>query len=893
MLKTHCDSQASSDAVQALTDHPHTAGELLEANTQHLQRLVPFAEHWFCWSPAKPNDAGEPKKPIDPKNGRVASTSNPATAGTFEQAAAQVVPKGRRGHAPEGGVGVHMRTAKAGFVGFDFDNVRNPDSGEVNDMGAEVLRRFAGAYVEVSPSGKGLRVFCLGESGGECCNEKHPGGREFGGIEMYPGGAKNANYMRVTGALVTGCAGVVAECQAGIDWAAQVVARWKAAKGKAAVATPSNGGSEVGAVGMGGEAANDPAVGGGVVATVSSDSIKSKVEALSVGAVEEALFNAWNPEAEETKDPAVVVEALRNMAKPGRPLGQRLAKLREGKEDSEDDQFLCCAAVRGGALGVGSAAAVLVTLAGPGGREKVTQREDYRTRTAESALRSVLVEVLAHRAGLKKVDGRSFRGWAFLMEGGGAGAESSASAWTLPGGLADALNRSGDRLATDKNGRPLAHDGNVVSILRNDPEVSALLGFNELHQKAMRMGPWTVFDRNATAQPGIVEDDDAMRVCMWLSNKHGVRVRVLDTMRCIEAASRHQRVNPLADRLDELAAGWDGVARVDSWLTRWAGADDTGCREYIKAAGRCFMVSAVARALQPGCKVDTVLTLEGETGGGKSTLFRVLSDAVLPGLFTDSVGDASSETSVVRATSGKWIAELPELAAVRKAADVEALKASLSRSSDNYKAPYAILARDYERQFVFVATTNKSQYISDTDGALLRRFMPVRTTGSESAMLDLEGLKREAGQLWGEAVRMYRAGVKWRIDAADGAAFTQWVAVRSGRKEDGAFHDEVVVWLAGTLKDEPYNRYTLKCIAGKVGHTKAEQGDKLAQAQLADTLRSAGMVKRKSGGVNLWQLSADGAQKLARLIGEGQAEARAEEARQRAANDTLNDKWAA
>jgi predicted P-loop ATPase len=879
MANTERDFQASSDAVQALTDYPHTAGELLEANTQHLGRLVPFAEHWFCWGTKALNKDKAPKVPIDPKTGKAGSASDPATAGTFEQATAQVV-RGY-GYGRGGGVGVLMTTAAAGFVGLDFDDVRDPDSGEVSELGAEVIRHFAGAYVEVSPSGKGLRVFCLGSIS---ASKNTIGG---GSVEVYPGGA--LRFLRVTGALVAGCAGSVVECQTGLDWLAGRVA---AAKGKAAA------GGAVGSV-AGGEAANDPALGGGAGVVVAgaveatSDSIEAKVEAMSVGAVEEALFEAWNPDPEaETKHPAVVVEALRNMAKPGRPLGQRLAKLREGKEDSEDDQFLCCAAVRGGALTVGDAAEVLLTLAGAGGREKVTQRGDYRTRTAKNALRSVLVEVLEHRAGLKKVDGRSFRGWAFLKEGGG-GEAPSASAWALPGGLVEALNKSGDVLALGKGGRPLADDGNVVAILRNDPEAARLLAFNELHQKAMRMGSWAVFDRDATTKPGIVEDDDAMRVCMWLSRKHGIRARVVDTMRCIEAASRHQRVNPMAQRLDELAANWDGVERVNEWLTRWAGADDTGCREYISAAGRCFLVSAVARALQPGCKVDTVLTLEGEAGGGKSTLFRVLSDAVLPDMFTDSVGDASAEVSVVRATLGKWIAELPELAAVRKAADVEALKASLSRGADNYKPPYAITARDYERRFVFVATTNKSQYISDTDGALLRRFMPVRTAASETAMLDLEGLKREAGQLWGEAVRMYRAGVKWRIDAADGAAFTQWVAVRSGRKEDGVFHDEVVAWLAGTLKDEPYKRRTMKCIAEAVEHTKAQQGDKLAQAQLADTLRSVGMFKKKIGGLNWWQLSEEGAQRLAFTIGEGQAQQRAEEAQERAANATLNDKWAA
>jgi predicted P-loop ATPase len=776
-----------------------------------------------------------------------------------------------------------MRTAKVGFVGLDFDNVRDPDSGEVSELGAEVLRRFAGTYVEISPSHTGLRVFCLGESGGECYNEKHPGGKEFGGIEMYPGGAKNANYMRVTGALVTGCAGVVSECQAGIDWAAQVVAGWKAAKGEAKAVTPTNGGSVGGVVGSvaGGEAANDPAIGGDVaVVATTSASIEAKVGAMRIEAVEEALFKAWDPEADETKHPAVVVDALRNMAKPGKPLGQRLAKFREGKENSEDDFFLCCAAVRGGALTVADAAEVLRTLAP---RSKVATRGTYRNDTAEQALKKVLVQVLAYPAGLEvdgqKVDGRSFRGWAFLKEGGGGGAPS-ASTWTLPGGLADALNKSGDALALDKTGRPLATDPNVVVILRNDPTVAGLLGFDELQQRAVRTGGWGVLDRGAADQAGPITDDDAVRLGMWLQRAQGMRTRHGDLMRCIEAAARDRRFNPLAQRLDELAASWDGVPRVDGWLTKYAKAEAKGCAEYVAAAGRCFMVSAVARALQPGCKVDTVLALEGAGGGGKSSLFQALADAAMPGVFADGVHDASNTVALVEGTGGRWIVELAELAGIRKAADVEALKASITRSVDTFRRPYEVKERDYPRRFVFVATTNKSQYLADPTGALLRRFMPVKSNTNEVNRVDLEGLKRDAGQLWGEAVHLYRAGVPWWIDAADGAAFTQWQGLRELRKEDSAFNDEVVAYLKQQVQQGEVKPATLRAIAGSaaVGDERAAAGDQAAMNRLAETLRANGMESKKSGGVKVWRLTPEGAARIAAMLDEDRAEAKAAEA---------------
>lgn len=134
--------------------------------------------------------------------------------------------------------------------------------------------------------------------------------------------------------------------------------------------------------------------------------------------------------------------------------------------------------------------------------------------------------------------------------------------------------------------------------------------------------------------------------------------------------------------------------------------------EYVRAVGSCFLVAAVKRIMHPGCKMDEVLCLEGAKGGGKSTLFEVLADALLPGSFTDQVHDFTDPKHRIEATESKFMVELSELAAVKRAKDQEALKAALSAKTDSARRAYARGNVEVPRRFVVLATTNQSEYIA-------------------------------------------------------------------------------------------------------------------------------------------------------------------------------------
>jgi predicted P-loop ATPase len=171
---------------------------------------------------------------------------------------------------------------------------------------------------------------------------------------------------------------------------------------------------------------------------------------------------------------------------------------------------------------------------------------------------------------------------------------------------------------------------------------------------------------------------------------------------------------------------WDEIPRIDQWLSTCLGAD--GNPEYLKAIGPRFLISAVARALRPGCKADQVLVLEGAQGIGKSTAVRVLSEPWT----TDSLPDLTSKEAAIQ-IQGVWIVELAELTSMSRS-DVEHIKAFMSRNEDRYRPHWGRSSETRPRRCVFIATTNLQGYLRDETGN--RRFWPVRCRS-----IDLERLR--------------------------------------------------------------------------------------------------------------------------------------------------------
>jgi hypothetical protein len=211
----------------------------------------------------------------------------------------------------------------------------------------------------------------------------------------------------------------------------------------------------------------------------------------------------------------------------------------------------------------------------------------------------------------------------------------------------------------------------------------------------------------------------------------------------VEIVARGTPRNALKSWLESLK--WDSTHRLHEVLSRGFGAV---LDPYHVRVGECWLISMVARALRPGCKVDTMPVFEGSQGAGKSSAL-----AILGGDYFGECHEDFGSKDFVLSLKGRWLIEVAEMHAFRRA-DVDRLKGIMSTQVDRVRLPYGRMTEEHPRQSVFAGTTNRDDWQADDTGA--RRFWPVRC-----GFLSAEWLAENREQLFAEAVNRFRAGEDW------------------------------------------------------------------------------------------------------------------------------------
>jgi len=277
--------------------------------------------------------------------------------------------------------------------------------------------------------------------------------------------------------------------------------------------------------------------------------------------------------------------------------------------------------------------------------------------------------------------------------------------------------------------RPKATLRNLDRILRGDPLFAGQLRWNELKQAIEWRG-------------GVLQDHHVTELRLAVAERHDVEFTVNQAHDALSLVARENAHHPVREWLSTLE--WDGVERLDGWLTRWCGADDTPLH---RAYARKTLIAAVRRVYEPGCKVDTVLTLHGGQGVRKSTLIETL--ATTPAWFScGKIDFATKEGAIV--LNGVWLYEIAELAGKRKA-EQETVKGFLTTAVDKYRPPYGRTIAEVPRSSVFFASTNEDTPLHDPTGNRRWWVVPVR-----AGRIDL--VREEREQVWAEAVAAYREG---------------------------------------------------------------------------------------------------------------------------------------
>ncbi len=276
---------------------------------------------------------------------------------------------------------------------------------------------------------------------------------------------------------------------------------------------------------------------------------------------------------------------------------------------------------------------------------------------------------------------------------------------------------------------------NICTILRNDPATKSL------RHNEMTASPELDGVPVSDARLALLRED--------IERRFGFSPSTDALAQAIVGVASESSYHPVRAYLDSLS--WDGCSRLSHIATTMLGAEAS---DINVAMIRAWFVSAVARAFQPGCKVDTCLVLVGPQGARKSSFFRALGGQ----WFADTAIDLESKDAMQQINAA-WIYELGEIDHVTSRAHAGRIKSFMTSQQDKYRLPFGRSISTVMRSNVIVGSTNEAQFLMDPTGS--RRFWCV-TVGR----IDVDAVQAARDQLWAEAVEAFKNGENWWLDEA-------------------------------------------------------------------------------------------------------------------------------
>ena len=289
---------------------------------------------------------------------------------------------------------------------------------------------------------------------------------------------------------------------------------------------------------------------------------------------------------------------------------------------------------------------------------------------------------------------------------------------------------------------------NVKRVLEQDERFKGKIRFNVFGYQPEYFGQLSWHKKGD--QHGAWSDCDDSYVRSMLDISYNLR-NDSDYKDALRIVADKNSYNPVIDYLEALPV-WDGESTIENLLPDYLGAIK---EDYTSEALKLFMLGAITRVYEPGCKFDYVLVLVGDQGVGKSTFLQDL--AINADWFDGNFNTIEGNQGIER-LRGKWILEMAELLAVKRQKDVESFKAFITSTCDSYREPYSLRTTPRERMCVFAATTNDREFMSDLTGN--RRYLPImvaQVPHSKSLFSsNQDAVRSDFNRAWAEALWIYK-----------------------------------------------------------------------------------------------------------------------------------------
>lgn len=361
---------------------------------------------------------------------------------------------------------------------------------------------------------------------------------------------------------------------------------------------------------------------------------------------------------------------------------------------------------------------------------------------------------------------------------------------------------------TDK--RKKKHFEEVMETALNDEKLNKLVGYNKMAYDIQFLKGIETIEKGE-----FLQKKHESILAWYFLREHDLQCSRQTITQFLDIQSDQNSFHPVKDLI--LPIKWDGVERLDNWFSQYTGCE---LNAYTSKVGRMVICAAVKRIMEPGCKFDYMVILEGRQGLKKSMFWNTLG-----GDFYEEISFGADEKRIIENMQGAWFIEISELNGFKRQ-EADWLKSFITRKSDKTRLAYERRSGPLLRHNIFVGTFNPSgdnEFLKDDTGN--RRFIPI-----VCGEIDIEGLKKVRSQLFAEALLVYKNEELYLKGEAKAISENE----QSVREETDIWLSLVIDWLI--TKDVVTTAEILKeCI--RVDLSRATIGDKMRIGKIMKKLK--------------------------------------------------------